>query len=188
MSKKVDEVEQKQNYALKNIDYKIDECKNQLKNQHNKIVPNQNDLQTQKDELQNNIAKYTRNHQEYKNKLKETEIEERKNENIIYTQIENIKNNEQIQNHNNDIHSKMVEASQYANQEVSKFQQEIGYNFQIFDQTSNLKRSNINIEKHKDYIEIQIQSIRDKLDVQMEQAKSDMNGASKSHIDTINSC
>ena len=128
-----DEVEKQQDNVYKKINSKIDERKNQLKNQHNEIVLNQNDLQAQKNKLESNILINTNKHKKCMNNQKETEIEERKNENIIYTQIENIKNNEQIQNYNNDVYSKMVEAMQYANQEVSRFQQEIGYNFQIFD-------------------------------------------------------
>ena len=187
MSKKVDEVEEQQNYALKNIDYKIDECKTQLKNKYNEIVPNQNDLQAKKDELQKNIAKCTRNHQEYKNKLKEAEIEEGRNENIIYTQTENIKSNERTKTNYTNIRDKMVEASQYVDEGVTKLQSKIDYHKQLSDLERNLDAADKNIGKQEYVLKNKNQSVKDKLEIQMEQAKSDMNKVSK-NIDTIDSC
>ena len=75
LSKKAAEVEEQQDYALKRINYKIDEFKNQLTNQHNEIVLNQNDLQAKKDELESDILENTNKHNKYTNGQKEAEIE-----------------------------------------------------------------------------------------------------------------
>ena len=188
MSKKVDEVEKQQEDELENIKCKIDECKNQLTDQHNEIVLEQNDLQTQKDELQNNIAKCTRNHQEFKNKLKEAEIDEGRNENIIYTQTENIKSDERTKVNYTNIRDKMVEASQCVDEGVTKLQSKIDYREQLSDLERSIDAADKNIAKLEYVLKNKNQSVKDKLDVQMEQAKSDMNKVSKSHIDTIDSC
>ena len=122
LSKKAPDVEKQQENEIKEINHKIGECKNQLTNQHNEIVLKQNDLQAQKDELESDILRNTNKHKKYTNNQKEAEIEERRNENIIYTQTENIKNNEQTKTNYTNIHDKIVEASQYADKEVSKLQ------------------------------------------------------------------
>ena len=188
MSKKADEVEKKHNYALKDIDYKIDECKNQLTNQHNEIVQNQNDLQAQKDELQNNVAKCTKKHKKYTNNQKEAERDEGRNENIIYTQTEIIEINKQTKKNYTKIQKKIIDTSQYVNEGETKLQSKIDYHKQLSDLKRELETADKNIGNHKDYLGKQNQSVKDKLDVQMEQAKSDVDGVSKTHIDTISSC
>ena len=188
ISKKAEKVEKQQENELKEINFKIDQYQNQLANQYNEIVPNQNDLQAQKDELHHNIAKCTKNHKKYTNNQKEAEIEERRNENIIYTQTENIKINEQTKTNYTNIRDKMVEASQYVNKGVSKIQSKIDYHKQLSDLKSDLKSTSINIEKQENILKSQNQSIKDKLDMQIEQTEVDMNKVSESHIGTINNC
>ena len=158
-----------------------------MTNQHNEITPNQNDLQTQKDELQNNIAEYTRNHQEYKNKLKEAEIDEGRNENIIYTQTENIKSNKQTKMNYTEIRDKMVDASQYVDEGVTKLQSKIVYRQQLSALERDIDAADKNIAKQECVLENKNQSAKNKLDVQMELAKSDINKVSK-NIHTIDSC
>ena len=75
LSKKAPDVEKQQENELKGINYKIDERKNQLTNQHNEIVLKQNDLQAQKDELESDILENTNKHNKYTNNQKEAEIE-----------------------------------------------------------------------------------------------------------------
>ena len=188
LSKEAAEVEKQQDNALKNIDYKIDECKNQLKNQHNKIVPKQNDLQAKKIELQNNIAECARNHQEYKNKLKEAEIDEGRNKNIIYTQTENIKSDERTKMDYTKIRDKMVDASQYVDEGATKLESKIDYRGRLSALERDIDAADKSIAKQEYVLENKNQSVKDKLDVQMEQAKSGINKVSKSHIDTIDSC
>ena len=188
ISKKADKVEKQQDNALKEINFKIDQCQNQLANQYNEIVPNQNDLQAQKDELHHNIARCTKKHKKYTNNQKEAEIEEWRNENIIYTQTENIKINEQTKMNYINIRDKMVEASQYVNKGVSKLQSKIDYHEQLSDLKSDIKSTNINIEKQENILKSQNKSIKDNLNIQIEQTQVGMNGASKSHIDSINNC
>ena len=188
MSKKVDEVEQQQNYALKEIEYKIDECKNQLTNQHNEIVQNQNDLQAQKVELQNNIGKCTKKHKKYTNNQKEAERDEGRNKNMIDTQTEIIEINEQTKKNYTKIRDKMVDASQYVKEGETKLQSKIDCHKQLSDLKKKLETADKNIGNHKDRLEKQNHSVKDKLERQKEQTKSDMSGASKLHIDTIDSC
>ena len=82
----------------------------------------------------------------------------------------------------------MVEVSQYADKEVSKFQVKIGLHKQLSDLESDLKSASMNIEKQEYILKCQNQSVKDKLDVQIEQTEVGMNKVSESHIDTINNC
>ena len=86
------------------------------------------------------------------------------------------------------IRDKMVEASQYANEGVLKFQEKIGFHKQLSDLESDLDAADKNIEKQEYILKSQNQSVIDKLDIQIEQTEVDMNKVSESHVDTINSC
>ena len=107
---------------MKEINYKIDDCRNQLSSKHNEIIQEENTIKSQENKLKNDVAQWQMKHQKYTKSKKEAEIEENRNENIIDTHTQNIKINKQMKTHNTDIYDEMVKALQYANEKVSQLQ------------------------------------------------------------------